>query len=182
MILPRPIAVLIAMTAATAVVTACGGGDDDSPPQRSDTGGRQSAFERQLAAASQVTAADFPPANGQTLEQLGATAQPGAEVGLATSVLEPGTNRLAFGVIGEDTELVYGQSAVYVARGTGGRAAGPYPAPADRLVTGGAIEAVKERPRAIALPLSIRRASRSSARGNTRSSSSRRPGAARSGR
>jgi hypothetical protein len=31
--------------------------------------------------------------------------------------------------------LVYGKSAVYVARGTGGRALGPYPAPADKLVT-----------------------------------------------
>lgn len=129
------VVVLIAATASSAVVAACGGGEDETRPQRPDGGGQQSAFDGQLAQASQVSAADFPAADGQTLQQLSATAQPGAQVGLATSVLEPGTNRLAFGVIDEGGKLVYGKSAVYVARGASGGAAGPYPAPADRLVT-----------------------------------------------
>ena len=54
-------------------------------------------------------------------------------MGLASSVLVPGTNRLAFGVIGSDQAFVYGKTAVYVAADPSQKASGPYPAPADSM-------------------------------------------------
>jgi hypothetical protein len=46
-----------------------------------------------------------------------------------------GTNRLAFGVIDDQGQFVYGKTAVYVARSPGAPAQGPYVAPADVLIT-----------------------------------------------
>jgi hypothetical protein len=123
--------ILVAL-AASAALTACGGDDGGPKPP---PGVSQSEFERQLAEASRVTRADFPAVAGRSLEQLANTARPGPQVGLATSVLTPGENRLAFGVIGARNEFVYGKTAVYVAPTPGDIARGPYPAPADSLVT-----------------------------------------------
>ena len=95
----------------------------------------QSQFERQLADAAKVTRADFEPAGGRTLGEVAAQATAQANVGLATSIFEPGTNRLAFGVIDQQNRFVYGRSAVYLADSQRARARGPYPAPADGLVT-----------------------------------------------
>jgi hypothetical protein len=57
-------------------------------------------------------------------------------VGLATSVLVPGANRVAFGLIGPDKRFIYGRSALYFARSPGAPAQGPFPAPADSFVPG----------------------------------------------
>jgi hypothetical protein len=46
-----------------------------------------------------------------------------------------GDNRLAFGVIDPTSGFVYGKTAVYVADRPGAKARGPFPAPADLLVT-----------------------------------------------
>jgi hypothetical protein len=119
---------------AALVVSGCGGSDGTGgikPPK----GTSQSEFERQLAEAASVRASDFPAVQGRTLQQLADTARAGPRVGLATSVLVPGTNRLAFGVIDTDKGFVYGKSAVYVAPSPGSRAKGPFPAPADSLIT-----------------------------------------------
>lgn len=62
-------------------------------------------------------------------------AQPGPQLGLATSVLVPGENRLAFGLIDRDNRFIYGDTAVYVAEGRDAPARGPFAAPADALVT-----------------------------------------------
>ena len=121
------------LLAAALAVSGCGGDDGGGPAP--PEGVSQGEFERQLRDAQQVTAADFPAPRGRTLQEMANTAQPGPQVGLATSVLEPGENRLAFGVIGPDNEFLYGKSAVYVAPTPGDRARGPFPAPADSLVT-----------------------------------------------
>src|SRR6185295_1643730 len=49
--------------------------------------------------------------------------------------LTPGTDRLAFGMIDQANSFVYGKSAVYIAKSPSDRALGPYPAPADSLLT-----------------------------------------------
>jgi hypothetical protein len=50
-------------------------------------------------------------------------------------VFTPGQNRLGFGVIDPKTGFVYGKTAVYVADRPDKSARGPYPAPADLLIT-----------------------------------------------
>ena len=116
---------------------ALGGCGGDNKP-KAPPGVSQSAFERQLQDAQRVSADDFPPATGKTLQQLADTARAGQQVGLATSVLVPGKNRLAFGVIDAENRFVYGKTAVYVGRRPdAGSASGPYPAPADSLLTEG---------------------------------------------
>jgi hypothetical protein len=92
-------------------------------------------FAALLAQASTSTAADFPATGGRTLEQVAGLAKAGPQVGFATSVLTPGKDRLAFGVIDRSNNFVYGKSAVYIARKPGDRALGPFPAPADTLLT-----------------------------------------------
>jgi hypothetical protein len=118
---------------AASLLSACG--DDGGP--KAPPGVSQSAFERQLADAQQVSASDFPSADGRTLEELANTVTAGPQVGLATSVFVPGENRLAFGVIDAENRFVYGKTAVYIARTPDSSAQGPYPAPADSLVTEG---------------------------------------------
>jgi hypothetical protein len=111
------------------LVSACGDdGSGSSGEQR-----RNSAFERSIRAAQRVSKADFPPAGGRTLQQV-ADRVLAVQAGLATQEFTVGRNRFAFGVIGRDNKLVYGPSAVYLARTPNHRATGPFPAPADPLV------------------------------------------------
>ena len=116
-------------------VSACGGGDE-GPPSAGTTAAGSSSLRQQLEQATRSRAADFPPVAGRTLQQvaddLGAA---GPQLASGTSVLRPGTNRFAFGVIDEKSGFVYGPTAIYVARGPNGRARGPFAAPADLLVT-----------------------------------------------
>jgi hypothetical protein len=120
------------------IAVGCAGGGDAGAER---TGGdRPAAAEARptLNGADKPRAEQFPtPAKGQTLQEfansIGAS---GTEVGLATSVFTPGHNRLAFGVIDRQRKFVYGPTAVYVARSPGSdEILGPYPAPADLLVT-----------------------------------------------
>ena len=124
------------LAAATAVSITCigcgsGSGDPVAPSKPSS-----STLRGQLKLATASTVADFPAVERRTLDQV-ATALDGTGplVGLATSVFTPGVNRLAFGVIDKKTGFVYGKTAVYVASTPGARARGPYPAPADLLIT-----------------------------------------------
>jgi hypothetical protein len=123
------------LAVAALVATGCGGGDsapagNAKPPP----GVAKSQFGALLADAQKVTKADFEPARGRTLEQIAAHAKQ-AQVGFASSVLEPGRNRLAFGVLDEQNHFVYGRTAVYLSRTQQGPARGPFVAPADALVT-----------------------------------------------
>jgi len=110
----------------------CGGADEPRDPVAQVDAARRA----QVRAAQGVEAADFPSARGKTLAQLAAGLAGGPEVGLASSVFTAGgPNRLAFGVIDEGGQFLYGPTAVYVARSPGAPARGPYAAPADVLVT-----------------------------------------------
>jgi hypothetical protein len=119
-------------------VAGCGGGDgesDDPVDRVSEEGGLQD----RVRAASEPDASAFPAVEGKTLNQIaeevrgaGAT-----EVGLATSVFTVGESRLAFGMIDDAGQFVYGPTVVYVAPTPDDPAAGPFLAPADVLVTEG---------------------------------------------
>ncbi len=91
------------------------------------------ARRRRLRAALRLLR-DFPFPNRRSLRALAQTLKPGPQVGLAGSVLLPGVNRVAFGLIGQDQKFVYGPSALYLARSPSGRARGPFLAPADSFV------------------------------------------------
>src|SRR3954466_4526093 len=130
--LVRSLAVAVAVAAAL-LAAGCGASDSSTP--KAPPGVSKKDFAAELAVASNATEADFPAAGGRTLEQVANTATAGNQVGFASSVFTPGDNRLAFGVIDKANAFVYGKSAVYVARNPGAKAHGPYPAPADTLLT-----------------------------------------------
>jgi hypothetical protein len=120
------------------VPAACGGDGGGGGDGAREEGPRAAETRRSLNGADRPRESDFPtPERGQTLQafadSIGAT---GTQVGLATTILEPGRNRLAFGVLNDQNSFVYGPTAVYVARGPDAtRIDGPYLAPADLLVT-----------------------------------------------
>jgi hypothetical protein len=128
-----PLLLLLALALA-----ACGGDDGGGGQGGREEGPRAAETRRSLNGADRPRASDFPkPERGQTLQAfanaIGAT---GTQVGLASSVVEPGRNRIAFGVINDQNAFVYGPTALYVARGPDAtRVDGPYLAPADLLVT-----------------------------------------------
>lgn len=131
----RPTLAIAALCAVA--VAGCGGGEkrDAAKPGRPAS----AELRRALDEATRSDASDFPAVAGRSLQQvadgIGAT---GPQVGLATSVFTAGaTNRFAFGVIDRKTGFVYGPTAVYVARTPGDQAQGPFPAPADSLITDG---------------------------------------------
>jgi hypothetical protein len=121
---------LLILLLAAGVVAGCGGDDSDGGDGAS---GRGEAFDRRIEAARSVSRADFPAPEGRTLQQIADTVR-AVQLGLATSVFEPGVNRLAFGVIDDSNKFVYGKSAIYYAPTPNDRARGPFPAPADPLV------------------------------------------------
>ena len=114
----------------------CGGGDASS-----DSGVEQvpaaGGLREQIRAAQDVDTAAFPAAEGRTLDEVATEIRGGGtvEVGLASSVFTVGPNRLAFGVIDDQGQFVYGPTAVYVAPTPESRAQGPIAAPADVLMT-----------------------------------------------
>jgi hypothetical protein len=120
-------------------IVGCGGDDgnggDDPVNRVSEEGGLQ----ERVRAASQPDASAFPSAEGKTLNQLAAEIKGGGstEVGLATSVFTVGESRLAFGMIDDQGQFVYGPTAVYVAPDPEAPVKGPFVAPADVLVTEG---------------------------------------------
>ena len=119
-LLERP-AVVVAVFACLAVMVAGCGGSKAKPAVTK-------------SAATTTASARFPRPRGRTLQQLAAGVSGSFKVGLATGTYTPGTNRLAFGLIGPGNALVYGPSAVYVARSPGAIAHGPYAAPLDSMV------------------------------------------------
>jgi hypothetical protein len=128
---------LTSVAALLLLVSGCGGdGEPEDPVSRvPETGGLQD----RVRAAQQTRPSDFPSAEGRTLNQLAEEVRGGGttEVGLATSVFTVGKSRLAFGMIDDQGQFVYGPSAVYVARSPDDPAQGPFVAPADVLVTEG---------------------------------------------
>ena len=130
----RRLLLIMALVAAGLPVTGCGGGGDgggDALQNVPETGG----LREQLRGAEAPAKADFPATDGRTLQQVADSMTGGPEVGLAGRQFTVGRNRLAFGVIDRAGAFVYGKTAVYVARTPDSKARGPYPAPADLLVT-----------------------------------------------
>jgi hypothetical protein len=122
---------------AVVLLAGCGGGGSDAkdPAAQVPAAG---GVRAKVRAAQAVTAADFPAAGGRTLQQVADSAgTSGPDLGMASSVFPVGTDRLAFGIIDNRSGFVYGKTAVYVAPNPDRPAEGPYPAPADVLVTQG---------------------------------------------
>ncbi len=119
-------------------VVGCGGdnGATEDPVSRVPEEG---GLQEQVRAASQPDASSFPSAEGKTLNELAEEVKGGGstEVGLATSVFTVGKSRLAFGVIDDQGQFVYGPTVVYAAPTPDAPAVGPFAAPADVLVTEG---------------------------------------------
>ena len=117
------------------LLAGCGASSDDDKP-RAPLAESSASLRAQLKGSTESQVSDFPATNGRSLQafanSIGAS---GTEVGLAASVFTPGENRLAFGVIDPKAGFVYGKTAVYVADSPNARAQGPFPAPADLLIT-----------------------------------------------
>jgi hypothetical protein len=129
--MPRLAAPLLAL--ACLLAAGCGGSTSSDPTQTVPTAG---GLQQRIRVASAPQRATFPAAKGRTLQQVGDAIGPnGSSVALATSQVDVGTDRLAFGVIDNQGQPVYGQTAVYIARKPNGKAFGPYLAPADVLLT-----------------------------------------------
>jgi hypothetical protein len=131
---------VLAALLACALLTAagCGGdssGSSDAVEQVPASGG----LRERVRAAQHVDGSQFPSASGKTLQQVADEVKGGgkAEAGLATSVFTVGEDRLAFGMIDNQGQFVYGPTAVYLAPAPDQRAEGPFPAPADVLLTEG---------------------------------------------
>ena len=119
-------------------VAACGGGDKDptTPSDAVQNVPSENGVRENVKNASEPTAAEFPAADGATLQELADKMAAGPQLALASSVFtSPGDNRMAFGMINTDGTPVYGATAVYVAPTPGAKAEGPFVAPADVLLT-----------------------------------------------
>jgi hypothetical protein len=115
-------------------VGGCGGAKQSADPV--DQVARAGGLRDQVRAASAPAASDFPAPKGRSLQQVADGIGGGKlEAALASSVFTVGTNRLAFGVIDDQGQFVYGKTAVYVAPNPSAPAKGPFVAPADVLVT-----------------------------------------------
>ena len=124
----------MALIAAVLVLAGCGGGSDDGGDGTANVP-ESGGLREKVRAASAPAASDFPAAEGRSLQQVADSMQGGPEVGLAGQTFTVGENRLAFGVIDAEGAFVYGKTAVYVAPTPDAKAQGPFPAPADVLVT-----------------------------------------------
>ena len=124
----------MALAAAVLLAAGCGGGGDeggDALRNVPEAGG----LREQLRGAEAPAEADFPATDGRSLQEVADSMTGGPEAGLAGRQFTVGRNRLAFGVIDPSGKFVYGKTAVYVAPTPDSKARGPYPAPADLLVT-----------------------------------------------
>ena len=124
----------MAVIAAVFALAGCGGGssgDGDSARNVPKSGGLQAKVRE----ASAPKASEFPSVDGRSLQEVADSMQGGPEVGLAGQTYITGDNRLAFGVIDSQGKFVYGKTAVYIAPTPDAPAQGPFPAPADVLVT-----------------------------------------------
>ena len=130
----RRLPTILAVIAAVLAVAGCGGGEKSSGDGTSNLPASGGLREK-VAGAAAPAKGDFPAVDGRSLQQIADSMQGGPEVGLAGQTFTVGPNRLAFGVIDAQGKFIYGKSAVYLAPSPDARARGPYPAPADVLVT-----------------------------------------------
>src|SRR5215207_1525388 len=131
----RRLVCIMAVATAAILLAGCGGGDDQGGGDGLSNVPAQGGLREQVGAAANPAASDFPSVDGRTLQELADSMTGGPEAGLASQQFTTGRNRLAFGVLDANGSFLYGKTAVYVARSPDARARGPYPAPADVLVT-----------------------------------------------
>jgi hypothetical protein len=119
---PHRTIALAALAAGALAVTGCGDDDSDSSGE-----GAQPA----------PAAADFPAADGRSLEELYAASNPGdLVVSPAGLTATQGRNRFGFGVFTVAQEQVTdAEVAIYAAHGPNGKAQGPFPARIESLET-----------------------------------------------
>ena len=88
---------------------------------------RRAACRRTCGRRPQPDVSAFPSAEGKTLNEVAEEIKGGGrtEVGLATSVFTVGKDRLAFGMIDDQGQFVYGPTAVYMAPTPDAAGAGP---------------------------------------------------------
>jgi hypothetical protein len=125
---------MMALAAVGLLAAGCGGSgasSDDALSNVPEVGG----LREQLRGAEAPARTDFPATEGRSLQQVADAMTGGPEAGLAGRQFTVGRNRLAFGVIDPSGRFLYGKTAVYVAPTPDAEASGPYPAPADLLVT-----------------------------------------------
>jgi hypothetical protein len=115
------------------------GGDDSSSDDPVSRVPAEGGLQENVRAAAEPDASIFPAAEGKSLNELAEEVRGGGstEVGLATSVFTVGEDRLAFGMIDDQGQFVYGPTAVYTAPTPDQPAKGPFLAPADVLITEG---------------------------------------------
>lgn len=128
----------LALLLLIALLGGCGG--DDSPSSsaedRAPRGPASGELRAALKRSTTVDPSAFPSAAGKSLRELADGLDgSGTTVGLATSVLPTPAPRLGFGVLDGENSFVYAPTVVYLARSTKAPATGPFPAPADLLVT-----------------------------------------------
>jgi hypothetical protein len=130
---------LAALLSALLAVAGCGGDDGDGSADPVSRVPAEGGLQERVRAAASPAESDFPSAEGKTLSELAEEVKGGGlvEAGLATSVFTVGDARVAFGVIDDQGQFVYGKTAIYAARAPGRPAQGPFLAPADVLVTEG---------------------------------------------
>lgn len=126
---------MLSVAALAGAMAGCGG--SGSPRDASPAAPPSAAALRaQLRAATSSSVSDFPAVRGRTIQQVADDLTgTGTELGLAGSIFTPGRQRVAFGVIDREARFVYGKTALYVASGPNAPARGPFPAPADLLIT-----------------------------------------------
>jgi hypothetical protein len=127
---------VVAALLAVSLLAGCGGGSDSSEDPVSQVP-KEGGLQDRVRAAQTANEADFPSAKGKTLQDVAGEIKGAGstEVGLASSVFTVGENRLAFGMIDDQGQFVYGPTAVYVAPNPNAPARGPFVAPADVLLT-----------------------------------------------
>src|SRR4051812_7745058 len=101
------------------LVTACGGGNQDAttPADPVRNVSSENGIRDAVKAAAAPTPADFPAADGKkTLQDLAKGMAPGPSLAMASSIFTAGDpTRMAFGMVGQDGQPVYGPTAIYVA-------------------------------------------------------------------
>ena len=132
--MPNRLTGLSGALCALALLAGCGG--DETPRDPIERVPEAGGLRQQVGDARAVERSDFPAPGGRSLQELAAEfGARDSEAALASSVFTVGPNRLAFGSIDEQGQFAFGRTAIYVAPRPGARARGPYPAPADLLVT-----------------------------------------------
>ena len=142
----RPAALATALAAALLLLAGCGGSSSPSgtagahaTSATSKTNAPAGSTAAPVPAVDDLTAAesphtpDFPATAGRTLQQMADLAHGRVSLGPATGVFTPGLRRYAFALIAKSGGFVYAPTALYIGSGPGGKASGPFIAPADLM-------------------------------------------------